>query len=340
MKKTIIYTFILFNMVFITRLKAQYTVTTSTGTYTDLVNPTIVASGASFQPNYVISIAGSFLFFDKAYGFDTKSNGQGTNLFPGASILNYSTPSTSTIAELTLFGNCGLTGKDATSSLSYLVTGDTKTGIIKFQWKNLIIKKSGSASDYINVQLWLNRADNTFTYVFGPHQVTGKSAFGAHGGTCIGIDQFDGGFNSILASAYLTGDSSNPTVVTGARSFTTDPATLNGIPAEGTMYTFKFPHTHTSGVDEILEQNIPDFNTYPNPANNSISVGYTVADKAEFRISIADIAGKELKVINEGIKTKGYYESNIEVGDLKTGIYFCTVVSGGINRTQKIIISH
>ena len=340
MKKTIIYTLVLINSLFITQLKAQYTVTTSTGTYTDLVSPTIIASGATFQPTYVISISGSFLFFDKAYGFDTKSNGQGTNFFPGASILNYSTPSTSTVSELTLFGNCGFTGKDATSSLSYLVTGDTKTGTIKFQWKNMLIKKSGNANDYINVQLWLNRADNSFTYIFGPHQITGKSAFGTHGATCIGIDQFDGGFNSILASAYLTGDSSSPTVVTGARSFTTDPATLKGIPAEGTMYTFKFPHTHTAGIDELMSQNLPDFNIYPNPANNSMKVGYTVANKADVRISITDIAGKEIKAINEGTKTEGNYENDIEVGDLKTGIYYCNVMTGGINRTQKIIISH
>jgi hypothetical protein len=219
MKKTTLYFSALFCLFVTSKVSAQYFVSTSTGTYTDLVNPTVLVSGTTFKSNYMANIPGAVTFFNKSYGTDHASTqGQETNVFPTFAMLVTEANSGNSNAEVSVFGNCGVQGLDATSSLSYLVTGDTKTGIIKFQWKNIGLKGSGAATDFINIQLWLNRADKSVTVVMGPHQITGSTAFGTHGNTCIGIDEYDGGFNSILASAYLKGDPAAPTVVTGARA--------------------------------------------------------------------------------------------------------------------------
>jgi hypothetical protein len=340
MKKcTTICTLIFVNMIWLIPLKAQYYVSASKGTYTELDNPTVIAAGPTFTTNYKVNIAGGVKVFNKFYGLDYASTqGEETNIFPTPALLITEQNSNNTNAEFSVFGNCGATGIDATSSVSYQLTGDNKTGMVKFQWKNIGLKNSGSSTDFINVQLWLNRADNSFTIVMGPGKVTGTTAFGTHGGVAIGVDQYDAGFNQILARGYIQGDPAAPTMFTKAGSTSVSPPVLTAIPVSGTTYLFKF-NPHTSAINPIITED-QDIQIYPNPANRRFTVNCFINAPGTVKITLSDIMGNQVILSDNKVNTVGNFEKIICTDDLKPGIYYCSVSAEGILRTGKLVVYH
>jgi len=340
MKKTT--TILLFTaaaLAFSTLAKAQYSVTTTKTTYTELVSPTVIASGTSIGTHYMLNIPGSFTMFGKPYGLDYASTqGVEPNIFPTPGMTMTEANSNNTNVDVNVFTNCSAQGLDATSSMSYQVTGDTKTGMIKYQWKNMGIKGSGAATDFINVQLWMNRADNTFTIVFGPNQITGSGAF-SNGGVSIGADQFDATFDHILGSVSLKGDPAAPTLNTATRSITAPASVLTGFPTNGTTYTFKYS-THTSGIDIATIPEPMTMSLFPNPAHTSTKLGYALQETGNVHISLLDITGKEIKTVFDGIQAVGVHEQQIETAELNTGIYYCRLYANGAIRTEKVVVLH
>ena len=124
---------------------------------------------------------------------------------------------------------------------------------------------------------------------------------------------------------------------------------FQGVANCGTLYAA----THGLGVfmdsthwDKIPEPYFPfhkpesvNLNVFPNPANNSITVDFTLAATNNVQISITDITGKTILTKSLGARMIGDYQEKIDCSALSEGLYFVTVNAGYQNQSAKIIIS-
>ena len=75
---------------------------------------------------------------------------------------------------------------------------------------------------------------------------------------------------------------------------------------------------------------------YPNPANESVKIQFTHANKLPKTITITDITGKILiqEKINNG-------ENTINISALKNGLYFCKITDkNAVLKTEKLLVMH
>ncbi|MDX2174629.1 MAG: DUF4331 family protein [Bacteroidota bacterium] len=77
---------------------------------------------------------------------------------------------------------------------------------------------------------------------------------------------------------------------------------------------------------------------YPNPFKGTTTFKYHLSENSPVTISIYDLAGKKVGVINEGNKPAGTYEVNYHAENLSAGIYIATL-SSGYRTVQSIKIS-
>lgn len=81
-----------------------------------------------------------------------------------------------------------------------------------------------------------------------------------------------------------------------------------------------------TGVPTINGANI-DFNVYPNPASNMITVSADVTGTANTSVTITDMLGRTLQTINAGEIGNGSYTFNFDLTSLASGIYFANVMT-------------
>lgn len=91
----------------------------------------------------------------------------------------------------------------------------------------------------------------------------------------------------------------------------------------------------------VLEQkqalNISTFSVHPNPVVHECHVRYSVPITAEVRISLFDVAGRNLIDVREGEQSAGVYTEVIDMSLLPQGIYFIQVTSGLRDQTRKVV---
>jgi hypothetical protein len=77
---------------------------------------------------------------------------------------------------------------------------------------------------------------------------------------------------------------------------------------------------------------------YPNPFNPSTVIVFSLP-KAEFvKLTLSDIAGREIKILANRFYTAGSHSVNLEGGNLSSGIYFYTISAGEFKDTKKMML--
>ena len=147
------------------------------------------------------------------------------------------------------------------SPIRYKVEGAAGSRILKIEWKNVGFYEEGdfygTLNDFISFQLWLYEGSNTIEMHYGAHQVTDPSVnYFGETGPLVGLA------DEALSNIYLlSGNPANPLV---ASSF----STLNGTPANGTIYTFT--KNNQIGLSHFDAQQ--KITLYPNPMVNELTV--------------------------------------------------------------------
>lgn len=99
---------------------------------------------------------------------------------------------------------------------------------------------------------------------------------------------------------------------------------------------YTMPYLSMTGNDNLSQ-------CYPNPANNVTTVYFTLPTSSKAKIEIYNLNGQLVKtVLNENMN-EGYHSLNINVTDLKEGVYFCNFKTSGntnINETKRLIVVH
>ncbi|HLP11380.1 MAG TPA: T9SS type A sorting domain-containing protein [Flavobacteriales bacterium] len=94
----------------------------------------------------------------------------------------------------------------------------------------------------------------------------------------------------------------------------------------------------TVGTNDILPNGV-DFTVYPNPATDMATISYGLPIAQNIEIYVSDVLGKRVMTVDKGPKLAGENKATINTAQLHSkGIYFVTINSNGITRTQKIVV--
>ncbi len=99
----------------------------------------------------------------------------------------------------------------------------------------------------------------------------------------------------------------------------------------------------TLDVDDILGNGVPsDFSiqsTYPNPFNSRTMVTIGLPVSSELRVSVYNISGREVLVLEDNVFTAGRHEFTFDAEGLSSGIYFINAfVPGQMNEMRKVVL--
>lgn len=103
---------------------------------------------------------------------------------------------------------------------------------------------------------------------------------------------------------------------------------------------FVNPINNSVGIHDInaIENQLE---IYPNPASNFININYRLSNTSSINISVMDLLGKSVKILQEDtFKNSGYYKQSFAINDLKNGIYFMKVKINDHVSIVKLVVSN
>ena len=77
---------------------------------------------------------------------------------------------------------------------------------------------------------------------------------------------------------------------------------------------------------------------YPNPFNPSTTIDFGVPVDGEINLSIYDVNGRLVEVIESGFISAGYHQRAWSASSYPSGVYIIRMSATGFNSTQKIVL--
>jgi len=98
-------------------------------------------------------------------------------------------------------------------------------------------------------------------------------------------------------------------------------------------------------LSKIKKKPFSLFQNYPNPFNPSTKIPYLLSYDLEVNITVYDIRGRKIKVLQKGVQQRGNYEAEWDGTDemgvkVASGIYICRIIVGEFSQTRKISLIH
>jgi len=79
-------------------------------------------------------------------------------------------------------------------------------------------------------------------------------------------------------------------------------------------------------------------NNYPNPFNPSTNIRVSLKEKGVMSLTIYNILGEVVQIVDRGYKTAGEYTYNINMNKFASGVYFYTLRQGTNSITKKMLL--
>ncbi len=79
-------------------------------------------------------------------------------------------------------------------------------------------------------------------------------------------------------------------------------------------------------------------NPHPNPFNQATTFVFSLPAAGQIRLSLFDLAGREVVVPVEGWYEAGFHQFNFQAADLPSGLYLCRLSTGGQQCIRKLVI--
>jgi agmatine/peptidylarginine deiminase len=92
------------------------------------------------------------------------------------------------------------------------------------------------------------------------------------------------------------------------------------------------------GINEFME--LQEVNCYPNPANENITISFTLNTSQTVGISFTDQEGKVVRQPEKRYYSKGSHNVSFAVANLTSGVYFYTLNSGSCTISGRFVLSH
>jgi Pregnancy-associated plasma protein-A/Secretion system C-terminal sorting domain/Fibronectin type III domain len=93
-------------------------------------------------------------------------------------------------------------------------------------------------------------------------------------------------------------------------------------------------------LPHLNEKVFTDFEMWPNPANESVTVELQSAIDSESHITLIDVSGRQLRNIWVPVFEAQMNQVDLDTNDLPVGVYFVQVSNNGHVATKKLIIQH
>ncbi len=87
------------------------------------------------------------------------------------------------------------------------------------------------------------------------------------------------------------------------------------------------PTTATPNI--ALNTNEVNLFAYPNPSSGQTIIKYTLNESGKVALSLYDVSGKQMTIIESGYKEKGVYEKEYDMMAFPKGIYFINLTQEG-----------
>lgn len=210
------------------------------------------------------------------------------------------------------------------SNISYKTEGTEGNRILKLEWNNVGFFYDSTESDFMNFQLWLYEGSNTIEYHYGPSSINNPTeSFEGETGPLVSLGTSYNSFTGIMVDNgyFLSGDPTNPSIITLAAGDPVIITALQGMMPSGTVYRFVQQPLSISDYTTL------NFDVYPNPVKDFLNLRYLTNIKS---ISIINELGQNIKQIPESRK-------QINVSDLHAGIYFIKIETVYGARVQKFV---
>ncbi len=95
--------------------------------------------------------------------------------------------------------------------------------------------------------------------------------------------------------------------------------------------------TTTTSVNEGDVQNENSFVVYPNPFTETVILEFISDETKNIFVSVIDVVGKEIKSMSFNNITSGKNKISIDLTEIKSGTYFCTIKSGRGSQVIRIV---
>jgi len=104
------------------------------------------------------------------------------------------------------------------------------------------------------------------------------------------------------------------------------------LPVTLTVFDLSAPdHPDAAAPKEFAIESV-----WPSPFNSAFTLSYHLPTSSTVKLSLLDLAGREIDRLEEGFKTAGQHSIQIDGGRLASGVYLVRIESGGATRTAKV----
>lgn len=98
-----------------------------------------------------------------------------------------------------------------------------------------------------------------------------------------------------------------------------------------------------SGSETSIEQSetVESFalkQNYPNPFNPSTNITFTLDEASEIKLSVFDLLGREIEVLQEGVKSAGQYTVQFNAEGLNSGVYMYRLSTESGTQTRRMML--
>ncbi len=285
------------------KAQTEYTLTHSTGTYTELSASTNINKVWDFE-DAMIKLPFKFKYFKK--DFDTIYVTMQSAFFsrPGLNFDNIFYGSFNYFPE---------NDDPNLSPVSYAITGTAPNRILKLQFKNVKAEVIDIEEEFTaNYQMWFYETSSKFQFHFGPNV-----------NTDLNLNEHIMGFIDVDNSPYLaiSGTASEPTIVR-----VTSAASFKGIskhPSNGQIYTFN-PEAPSTSTQTIIKPYTLTYNENGMLINSNVNI----------EIEILDLNGKLIATQNNDKANSVILNTNL----LQSGLYIVRIKAEDVSFNEKLVV--
>jgi len=94
----------------------------------------------------------------------------------------------------------------------------------------------------------------------------------------------------------------------------------------------------STGITEV--GNTSSFYVFPNPANNSTEISYSLQSSSDVKVELFNLVGEKVKSVASATQSAGEHALNIDCSDLNNGIYFVKLIANRTEQTVTLSVSH
>ncbi|MBV6477814.1 MAG: hypothetical protein HGGPFJEG_00558 [Ignavibacteria bacterium] len=151
--------------------------------------------------------------------------------------------------------------------------------------------------------------------------------------------------NAVYATPLYSGRGPNPTTNAMDSIFhNADPPYLRMTAEPNT--SGGYDGTYIIGINDPLGISSPGSvpegyslsQNYPNPFNPKTKISYTIPESADVKLTVSDILGKEVVVLENSYKSAGTYELEFDGSSLGSGYYIYKLKAGDVELSKEMLL--